>query len=328
MIWRYCTAEQCRELLHSYRLFGERKWSMEEQERCLYTLSNHAEQYYRTVWIPKKNGKKRKLMIPDPILAEVQRNILTQILADMPVSEYAKAYRKGLGLREMVQKHQGQNTVMCLDIRDFFGNITFFMVYQQVFSGLRFPPAIGTLLTNLCCFKDTLPQGAPTSPAISNLVLKPFDEYMGQWCRERGIVYTRYCDDMVFSGDLDPKAVKNKVRGFLSVIGFSLNEEKSSVRRRSQRQTVTGIVVNEKIQAAREYRRGVHQEVYYCRKFGVDDHLAKIGKDKKESMDRQQYLMALLGKLNYILQMNPQDGQAKADLEALKEIIISLGEKN
>ena len=267
-------------------------------------------------------------MIPDPILAEVQRNILTQILADMPVSEYAKAYRKGLGLREMVQEHQGQNTVMCLDIRDFFGNITFFMVYQQVFSSLRFPPAIGTLLTNLCCFKDTLPQGAPTSPAISNLVLKPFDEYMGQWCRKRGIVYTRYCDDMVLSGELDPKTVKNKVRGFLRVIGFSLNEEKSSVRRQSQRQTVTGIVVNEKIQAAREYRRRVHQEVYYCRKFGVDDHLAKIGKDKKEPMDRQRYLLSLLGKLNYILQMNPQDGQAKSDLAALKEIIVSLGEKN
>lgn len=318
--WENCAMEQCKEALYSYCLFGEREWSREEQIQCLYTLSNHAEQHYRSVWIPKKNGKKRRLLIPDPILSEVQRNILSEILLKIPVSEYAKAYKKGVGLRQMADAHRGKSTVMRLDIRDFFGNITFFMVYQQVFSSCRFPPAIGTLLTHLCCCRDVLPQGAPTSPAISNLVLKPFDDYMGQWCRARGIAYSRYCDDMVFSGEFQPKTVKNKARGFLASMGFSLNGEKSAVRAASQRQTVTGVVVNEKIQVPRDYRRKVHQEVYYCRRYGVDDHRKRMGQ-QGEAVEKERYLMSLAGKLNYILQINPKDRQARADLEVIKEII-------
>ncbi len=319
--WRYCTAEQCREVLYSFRLFGEKDWSMEEQERCLYTLSNHVERYYRKVYIPKKNGKKRKLLIPDPILLQVQRNILSEILMQMPVSNYAKAYQKGSDISKMASVHKNQKKVLHLDIHDFFGNITYRMVYQQVFSQNRFPSAIGTLLAHLCCYRDYLPQGAPTSPVISNLVLKPFDDYVGRWCRESGIIYTRYCDDMVFSGDFDTKSVIHKVRAFLAVMGFSLNEKKSEVRLPYQRQSVLGIVVNEKVQVSREYRRNVHQEVYYSRKYGVDDHLTYLKNGEEKKQEKEKYLLSLLGKVNYILQINPQDKLAKADQAIVKELL-------
>ncbi len=321
MRWRYCTKEQCRELLASYDLFQGLGWSAQEQERCLYSLSNHAKRHYRAVEIPKKSGGIRKLMVPDPILSKVQKRILHGILDEMPISDYAKAYKKGGRLTENALPHRGKRRILKLDIRDFFGNITFTMVYQSVFCSLRFPPAVGTLLTNLCCCGDVLPQGAPTSPAISNLVMRPFDDYMGEWCARQNVGYTRYCDDMTFSGDFSPDMVRRKVKGFMTVMGFELNEKKTAVQERSQRQTVTGIVVNEKGQAAREYRKNLRQEVYYCQRFGVEEHL-KRRRGKTEETPRS-YLSSLEGKLRYVLQVNPNDTQARADLEVIQRLALS-----
>ena len=121
--------------------------------------------------------------------------------------------------------------------------------------------------------QDRLPQGSPASAAISNLVMKPFDTYMEGWCRDRGIVYTRYCDDMTFSGDFRVSAVYGKVNGFLGAMGFELNQSKTKVLTRHVRQTVTGMVVNDKVQVPLPYRRALRQEVYYCLKYGVKEHL-------------------------------------------------------
>jgi len=95
------------------------------------------------------------------------------------------------------------------------------------------------LLTMLCYHKDALPQGSPSSPAITNIILYEFDELVGQWCREQGIAYTRYCDDMTFSGDFDPAEVIQFVRLELKKLGFLLNEQKTRIQRPGQQQSVT-----------------------------------------------------------------------------------------
>ena len=155
----------------------------------------------------------------------------------------------------------------------------------------------------LCYHKDALPQGAPSSPAITNIILYEFDELIGQWCRERDISYTRYCDDMTFSGDFDPAEVVRFVRLESRKMGFLLNEQKTRIQRPGQQQTVTGIVVNEKLSIPADYRRKLRQELYYCRKFGIQEHLQRIGLETPEEM----YRMRLLGKINYVLQVHPDD---------------------
>jgi len=95
------------------------------------------------------------------------------------------------------------------------------------------------LLTMLCYHKDALPQGSPSSPAITNIILYEFDELVGQWCREQEIAYTRYCDDMTFSGDFDPAEVIQFVRLELKKLGFLLNEQKTRIQRPGQQQSVT-----------------------------------------------------------------------------------------
>ncbi len=337
-LWKYCTSEQIHAMLHSLHLLDGVHIENEKYLSCLYAVSNHPEQHYHPAAIPKKHGGVRKLLVPDYLLCRIQKNILHHVLAEFPVSVYAKAYKPQSGIVENAKSHVRAKELLKLDIRNFFDSITFFQVYRSAFPAIYYPPAIRTLLANLCCCQDRLPQGAPTSPAVSNLVMKPFDEYMGSWCKERGIRYTRYCDDMTFSGEFDRQEVKNKVRGFLAAYGFELNGKKTRVQKKHQRQTVTGIVANEKPQVSRAYRRKLRAEIYYCGRYGVESHLQRIREyENGENVhlknvchekacqvtetDRMRYLQGLLGKINYVLQVNPEDAEFCQAKKQVKEML-------
>ena len=128
----------------------------------------------------------------------------------------------------------------------------------------------------LCYDRDVLPQGAPTSPWIANLVLRPFDEKLGAWCRARGVVYTRYCDDLAFSGTaLD--GVEERAEEGLRALGFRLNGAKRALCRDGQQKRVTGLVVNERVAVPACRRRRLRQELYFCRSRGVEEHLRAAG---------------------------------------------------
>lgn len=309
-LWTYCTKEQCQEMILSLGLLGRTKWAKEKQLACLYALSNHTERHYRLVSIPKRDGSVRRLLIPDPILMKIQKNILHHILDRLSVSSYATAYHKGAAILSNAQPHTGQKLVLKLDIRDFFGMIRFEQVYRAAFPRIYFPPRVAALLTFLCMCEESLPQGAPTSAAVSNLVMRPFDEYIGNWCGERGICYTRYCDDMTFSGDFDGNQVRHKAENFLKAMGFELNGKKTRHLSASQRQVITGVVVNKKPQVTKAYRRKLRQDLHYCKRYGIRSHLERIGDVRFLPMGEagvERYRLSLLGRLHFVLQINPDD---------------------
>lgn len=307
-LWKYCTAKHCNDLLISMDLFAPMNMAADRQLACLYALSNHPERHYRTIRLPKRDGSCRRIDAPDFLMKTVQSNLLGHFLKQQPVSPYAAAYYKGAAPAAHARRHVGAKQLLKLDIKDFFPNITFPMVLQAAFPNRLLPPAVAVLLANLCCLRESLPQGSPASPYISNLIMRPFDDYIGAWCEEQKIHYSRYCDDMTFSGDFDRKIVLYKTRGFLGTMGFSLNNRKTCVVSAGQRQTVTGVVVNEKIQVSKTYRKKIRQEIYYCRKFGVMSHLIRCHEDTDPSL----YLNTLLGKINWVLSVNPADGEFSA----------------
>lgn len=302
-LWKYCTREQCHDFLLSLNLTGGLFEGGQQNLPILYELSNHPEHHYKKAVIPKKSGGTRTLWMPDEKMAFVQRRLLHEILEGFEVSPYAAAYQKGKQIRDHALVHQNKKMVVKLDIRDFFGSISWIQVYQKVFRKTLFPSPLRRLFTGLCCFQEALPQGAPTSPAVSNLVMRSFDDSLGAWCSIRKISYTRYCDDLTFSGDFDPGTVIRKAGAFLEQMGFSLNEKKTHVFTRAARQEVTGIVVNDKLQVPGTYRRKLRQECYYCRKYGVKEHMERTGKKEPVS----QYVNCLLGRIQYVLQIHPED---------------------
>ena len=302
-LWKYCTDEQCKNFLLSMKLTGNIRLSDEKCLALLYGLSNHAEDHYTLRKIPKRTGGFRILHEPDPLLKYIQRQILRRVLSQLPVSECARAYVSGISLRENALPHVGKEKILKLDIHDFFGNISYIQVYQHAFPETLFPPSVRTLLTNLCCLDSTLPQGAPTSPCISNLVRKPFDDYMRDWCRKRQISYTRYCDDMTFSGSFDTHETIHKVSSFLLRLGFELNGKKTFICTRSRRQEVTGLIVNDHVQTSREYRRELRKEWHYIRKYGIKEHLKHI----RFEGTPDEYLSGFSGRVAHVLASNPDD---------------------
>ena len=286
-----------------YRELSSLEQDLGISAKTLYAVSNNINKHYHKAKLPKKSGGYRNLSVPDDVLKAIQRQISEVLLIHMPVSRYAKAYRFGSSTLRNAKHHVGKQVVLKLDILHFFDSIRYSTVKDKVFPAEIYAEPLRILLTMLCYHKDSLPQGAPSSPAITNIILYEFDELIGQWCRERGIAYTRYCDDMTFSGDFDPAEVVRFIRLELRKMGFLLNEQKTRIQRPGQQQTVTGIVVNEKLSIPADYRRKLRQELYYCRKFGIQEHLQKIGLEISEDT----YRMQLLGKVNYVLQVHPDD---------------------
>ena len=270
--------------------------------KTLYGLSNNLEKHYHNAYIPKSDGTKRKLSVPDLILKNVQRSIVDNILAYYPISKYATAYKLGANVQKNAAPHINKKKILKLDVEGFFDNVIYSRVKEDVFHKDKFSEPIRILLTMLCYYRESLPQGAPTSPAITNIIMYSFDEKIGAYCEEKGISYTRYCDDMTFSGDFDEKEIILLVKEELKKLGLFLKKRKTAVIPNYKRQTVTGIVVNEKINLTKEYKKKIRQEMYYIEKFGIQDHAKKQG-----ISDIPEYLMSLKGRIAFVLQTCPKD---------------------
>lgn len=320
-LWKYCTTRHCADMLLSLNLLNPPDWPAEKKLACLYAVANDTERHYTRQQIPKRDGTSRQLLVPDPLLRGIQSAMLRGLLCWQPVSVHAAAYRPGRGILDGAAVHASQPLLLQLDIENFYDHILFPMIYQQAFPATIYSPQVRGLLTALCCHNDSLPQGAPTSPAISNLVLRPFDDYMGRWCDRQGIRYTRYCDDMTFSGDFSPATVYGKARGFLQEMGFSLNQKKCRVSRQGQRQAVTGIVVNRFPQVSRSCRRELRQEIHYCETFGVRSHLERLDGTPPDSQRVERYLQSLLGRICHVLYVHPGDSWFQAKKAAVSRLL-------
>lgn len=316
-MWKYIGKEECNEFLLSLKLFNCK--DKKKYLNTIYSISNNIEKNYKIYKIKKKNGQYRTIYEPNSLLKHIQRQILVNILDNKAISKYAKAYHKGISLKDNATPHINKELILKLDIKDFFENISFIDVYNSCFPIEYFPKSVGIILTYLCTYDDHLTQGSPTSASISNLVMKEFDEEIGFWCEENNISYTRYSDDMTFSGDFNPSEVMIKARKMLYKLGLELNNKKIHIIHKSSNQNVTGIVVNEKAQVSAKYRREIRQEIYYIKKFGIESHFKK----RNINIGQEKYLNILYGKILYVLQINEND----KEFNNYKEFINNLKHK-
>lgn len=279
-------------------------------EQYIKAVAYSQDRYYRRFSILKKNGKEREICEPLPNLKAMQKWILSNILYSLPFSPYAKAFIPDRSIKDNARFHRSQPMVLSLDIKNFFPSISSILVFR-FFKELGYAKKVCYYLTRICTLDGGLPQGAPTSPALSNLILKLTDGVLGDFCLQRKIRYTRYADDLTFSGRFVAGDVIKYVGGEMRKLDLFLNEEKTRLMRPNQRQEVTGIVVNEKIQVPRELRKELRKSVYYIRTFGIENHLARINEK------RANYLNHLMGIANFILFINPSDKEARESMQFL-----------
>ena len=289
--------------------------------KTLYSVSNNIPAHYRHVQIPKAAGGFRELSVPDQLLKRIQSRIHERLLWLEEISPYATAYRPGGSPRINARPHVGKPVIMKLDIYKFFDHAIYPLDKEKAFPAERYSERNRVLLALLCTYHDVLPQGAPTSPAISNIILRDFDMAIGSWCAQRKITYTRYCDDMTFSGDFKPEDVIPVVKDELRKLGFFLNDRKTKVARSNQRQLVTGLVVNDKVRVPADYLRDLRQELYYCKKYGLISHMERKGM----TVAPEKYAAMLLGRISYVLSVDPDNNELKKDKDYLLYTVLREG---
>lgn len=141
--------------------------------------------------------------------------------------------------------------------------------------------------------------------------MKNFDDSFGSWCEKKALSYTRYCDDITISGNEKLHLAFCKAKGKLEAMGFEINEKKTHFITNADRQSVTRITVNEKLSISSDYKRNLRQEVYYTLKFGAYDVIKHNNLTEYihyESVDCEGYMQHLLGKINYILSIEENNG--------------------
>ena len=220
--------------------------------------------HYCRFAIPKKSGGERLISAPMPRLKAAQRKVLDEILAKVPVHMAAHGFRCERSILTNALPHLNQPLVINLDLADFFPTISYPRV-KGLFKSLGYGPSVATVLGLLCTEAAVaevkldgrtwyvaqgerfLPQGSPCSPAISNLICRKLDRRIQGLAEHFGLRYTRYADDLSFSGDLPSHELHRLLRKVAAIVeeeGFKVHPDKTRILRRGRRQEVTGLVVN------------------------------------------------------------------------------------
>lgn len=253
-------------------------------------------QNYNFALLPKRSGPPRLIESPKPRLKAMQRRILREILDAVPVHDAAHGFVRGRSCLGSAQIHAGEALVATLDLRNFFVTTPLRRVHG-IFRSIGYPWAVARLLTGLCSTATPaatflalpehqrhdwatqkihesphLPQGAPTSPALANLAAWRLDVRLRGLARSFDANYTRYADDLAFSGD---DAFARRIRPFLVAVariagdeGYTINDRKTRIMRRAGRQRVTGLVVNDHLNIPRADYDALKATLHNCRKNG------------------------------------------------------------
>lgn len=255
---------------------------------------------YHEFFIAKRSGKgRRKINAPEESLKRLQRRILKRLLGRLEPHAAATGFRKGESFVKNAARHCGREVVIHIDLVDFFPSISAERV-EKYFRVIGWSRSSAECLTRLVTYQDALPQGAPTSPCLSNLVCRSLDSRLSKYLARYDAVYTRYADDMTISlNNLNNSlAVRNVIDMVLTIIrseGFRPHvsrEKKLDVRRQHQRQTVTGMVVNQKVNLPRETRRWLRAVAHRGSKVWLPLHMQSLsdrGSSKQPTISREQF---------------------------------------
>lgn len=252
---------------------------------------------YRTYEIPKKSGGMRVITEPIAPLKSLQKSVLEFGLNRVPVHPSATGFVKGKSIVDNAAPHADQSLVVNADIRGFFPETSFKLIRRAV--DQIGPNALSDnarwFLAELLAYNGGLPAGAPTSPAIANVILRPMDEALSKASKNIEVAYTRYADDVSFSGD-KALSILPFAHQIASQLGYEFDKKKTNVFRKGRRQLVTGLVVNQKPNMAKPLRKRLRAAVH-ARINGKPVHW-----NKKEMTDAE-----LQGRIAFLAQTQPEE---------------------
>lgn len=277
-------------------------------------LSGNTQAHYHSFEIRKNTGGKRIILAPKFRLKKIQRSFLDRILVKIQLNDHAEGFRKKRSILTNAERHVGKKIVIKMDIKDFFPSITFERV-SGLFTALGYPRRLSRLMARLVTHQGKLPTGAPTSPAISNILCTKLDRRLSRLGINLNYHYSRYADDMTISSNYDTAV--HTIPFFRKIIqeeGFELNESKLRVLRNGGRQKVAGIVVNQKPNIARNDLKKIRAILFNCRYKNPLEEIEKWARMEKGGKGKNvcslgRFRSSMQGKINYIKMVNPEAGK-------------------
>ncbi|MBR0037359.1 MAG: RNA-directed DNA polymerase [Bacteroidales bacterium] len=302
-----------------------------------YCNPNHAFHRYRQFKIKKKSGGYRQITAPRNqsfmILLQSVNEILKSIYTP---SEYAMGFTENRSVVTNAAVHRAQNYVFNIDLKDFFPSVEQGRVMKRLtLAPFNFSPQIALAVSGLCSmrvkreqpletkqhdldkqFMYVLPQGAPTSPIITNMICDTLDRRLAGLAKRFGLCYTRYADDITFSSMhyvySEKGEFRNELARIISTQGFVINEAKTRLQKLGSRQEVTGVIVSEKLNVTKKYVREIRSLLYIWDKYGYSAAMSKFypkykaekGHVKKGNPDLTNVLD---GKLMYLKMVKGDD---------------------
>jgi len=230
----------------------------------LLRLSQNHNKCYKSYYIEKKSGAMRIIDAPNRELKAVQGWILRNILENQQISERAHGFIKGRGIKTNAKFHLNKHYIICLDIKDFFPSITEVRIYS-IFNNIYDNQETVDVLSRLCTYKKRLPQGAVTSPMLSNIVFKKTDDEITQICNKIRVEYTRYADDLTFSANdtIRFKRLQPEIEEIITKYGFELNKKKTRFFSGRGRMLITGLLLNSgQLTIGRDRKRKIRAALY------------------------------------------------------------------
>jgi retron-type reverse transcriptase len=276
-------------------------------------ILNCEELHYTEINIAKKTGGIRKILSPSITLKYIQRWILDNILSKIKISEFATGFCKEKSIVTNALKHIGKECVINFDIKDFFPSINQDRVFR-IFYYYGYTKDVSYTLSKLCTYAGFLPQGSPASPYISNIVCLKLDKRLSLLSNKYKCDYSRYADDITISGYYGINKLVEIIPEIIKDEGFEVNAKKTRIAFKYQRQEITGLIVNSgRITIPQKYKSKLNQEIYYCKKFGVSNHLNHIGCNKSFFKEH------IYGKAYFVNMIEPELGiKILSELDKIK----------
>ncbi|WP_132722409.1 reverse transcriptase family protein [Tenacibaculum sp. M341] len=295
----------------------------------LINLIRDRDDLYNTYKVRKKSGGYRWIMSPMEELKIVQTWIKVNILDKVNIHESANGFIKDRSIVTNANKHVKKETILNIDLYRFFDTISEKRVYH-LFKKLGYTEKLSYDFSRLLCVNtpkkywkeikrenrlrkkvirmkpSVLPQGAPTSPIISNLLCLKLDQVLYKYCEKSNLDYTRYADDITISGNKKSMPKLKKIKSIIRQNGFTVNINKIRFTSKHKKQTVTGLTVNDGVYVDKRIIKEINQELYYCIKYGYKSHLEFKFKDSKIKSNYKDWLY---GKICFVYSVEKEKGQ-------------------
>ncbi|MCB1342181.1 MAG: retron St85 family RNA-directed DNA polymerase [Pseudooceanicola sp.] len=286
--------------------------------KTIFSIRHLPKKHYRSFLLKKKDGSKREIDTPRTYLKVIQWWILDNILSHAEIAANVFGFVAGRSAVQNAEYHLGAKHVLNVDIRQFFPSIKLDQV-RTIFRSLGYQDDVANMLSELCCLDGHVPQGAPTSPAIANLVLRELDIELSNLADAAGHRYSRYADDLTFSSQSRIESeFLNLVESAVQVAGFELKPEKTRFSGFEGRMEVTGVVINEKPQPTRVWRKRARATLH------------RLSLSSRMTRRELSYLQGLIGMANQFPkspQMQQLSESARLIMEQKSQTIIGRGTK-